>query len=86
MIVSSPILESIRLSRSGVHQAFVVVLQSVAESPKVRLPGVIVKISEEATHAAELARQGRESEIVMPTSAVSKYDTYHPYNRSRPNH
>lgn len=77
----TPNTETLRLLRSQAHQGYVVAHQIEAGDLKIRAPGDVVEISEEARRALELAKQKEASKTVKPVDSTAKSDTYHPYRK-----
>lgn len=62
----TPHTESIRLSRSGMHQGRAIAVQAEVLGLKVTAPGVILEISREALKMASLFRQSEDNRRVNP--------------------
>ena len=74
----TPISESVRLSRSPMHQGIVVVLQSEFDGLRLKRPGVILEISSEALKAANLAKQDENNSRVTEIKKTSRYSGHKP--------
>ena len=70
----SPISESIRLSRSPMHQGVVVAHQSQFDGLRLTAPGVIMELSREALKAAELRKQEIEIQKVQQIGEITKHN------------